>query len=73
MTTVSIKSNCQGVVKFFNQSRGTGLINSEDGSEFYVNRRIEGDADQFHRGLRVVFSVCNQQGKAPVIMDLRRA
>jgi len=71
MTRVSIKSNCKGVVKFFNQSRATGLIRAEDGSEFYINRRNEGDADLFDRGMKVRFSVHDFDGAAPKIVDIR--
>ena len=71
MTRISIRSDCKGVVKFFNHGRATGLIRAEDGSEFYINRRIEGDADRFDRGMKVKFSVHACEGATPKIVDVR--
>ena len=73
MTRISIKDNCKGIVKYFNKARATGLIVMDDGSEHYINRRREGDADRFDKGRKVKFTMhLNDRGGAQ-IMDLRPA
>ena len=72
MTRISIKNNCKGVVKYFNKARATGLIVMDDGSEHYVNRRREGDADIFDKGRKVTFTL-HLGDRGAEIVDLRPA
>lgn len=72
MTHISIKNHCKGVVKYFNRARATGLIIMDDGSEYYINRRREGDGDRFEKGSSVLFSLHLGERGAHVV-DLRPA
>ncbi|MEM9059132.1 MAG: hypothetical protein AAGD13_01610 [Pseudomonadota bacterium] len=73
MTRISIKNNCKGIIKYFNKARSTGLVRMEDGSEFYINRRHEGDGDRFDKGQKVKFSLHIADKGSTQIMDLRPA
>ncbi|MEL6997399.1 MAG: hypothetical protein ACFB03_02640 [Paracoccaceae bacterium] len=73
MTRISIKNNCKGIIKYFNKARATGLIRMDDGQEFYVNRRREGDGDRFDKGQKVKFSLHLADKGAAEIIDLRPA
>lgn len=73
MTRISIKDNCKGIVKYFNKARATGLIVMDDGSEHYINRRRDGDADRFDKGQKVKFTLHLAERGAPQVIDLRPA
>ena len=73
MTRISIKDNCKGIVKYFNRARATGLIVMDDGSEHYINRRREGDADRFDKGVKVKFSLHLPDRGGARLVNLRLA
>ena len=69
-----VSSNMQGVIKFFNDRRKTGLVRPDDGSDdIYINVARDMSGERFERGVRVCYSILvGADGKREVV-DLRRA
>ncbi len=67
-------SKCVGTVKFFNPSRGTGLVRPDDGSDdIYINTKGDYDRRSYDRGAKVRFNLHRQNGRISHVTNLRPA
>ena len=74
MASARVKTNCTGVVKFFNTRRGTGLVRVDDSNEdIYINVSQSYDQRSYDRGAKVRFNLRRNDGGASLITDLRPA